>query len=139
MFSRNRPRTVQLLCQALIQDLVDQRAFSRTGHTGHTGKDTQRKLHIDVFQIVLFCAFYRQPSGRLFALGRHRNLDLTAQISTCDGIFILHQLFRRTDSHQLSTVFPGSRSDIHDTVRCPHRILIMFHHDQRVSEIPQMT
>ena len=35
-------------------------------------------------------------------------------------------------------MFPGSWTDIHDTVRRPHRIFIVLHDDHTVSEIPEM-
>ena len=38
----------------------------------------------------------------------------------------------------LASVLPGSRPDIHDAVRRPHRVLVVLHHDQGIAQIPQM-
>ena len=36
-------------------------------------------------------------------------------------------------------MLPGTGTDIHNTVRCTHSVLIMFHHDQGITQITQMT
>ena len=36
-------------------------------------------------------------------------------------------------------MLPGTGTDIHNTVRCTHGVLIMFHHDQGITQITQMT
>ena len=35
-------------------------------------------------------------------------------------------------------MFSGSRPDIHNIIRRPHRILIMLHNKNRISQIPQV-
>ena len=52
-------------------------------------------------------------------------------------MLVFHQIIRRSLSHQLAAVFPGSRADIHHTVGRADRILVMFHHDQAVSQIAE--
>ena len=48
-FARNSTRTVQLSCQFLIKDFVDQGTFSRAGDTGHAGHNAKWEGNIDIF------------------------------------------------------------------------------------------
>ena len=65
---------VQRPRQALVKNLVDQGAFPGTGYAGDAGKYPQRKLHVDIFQVILGRPLHRQPSGGLLPLRGHRNL-----------------------------------------------------------------
>ena len=78
MLPWNASRTVQISCQPFVQNFIDKRTLSRSGDSGHTGHDTEREIHVDIFQIVLFCSDYLQPARRLSALGRNRNFQLSA-------------------------------------------------------------
>ena len=53
MLSRTGTGSVNFLRQRLIQNFVDQGTFAGTGHSGHRREQAQRKLHIDIRQIVL--------------------------------------------------------------------------------------
>ena len=78
MLSRNAARPVQVARQPLIENLIGQGALSRAGHAGNAGHNPERYVHIDVFQVVLPCAFDRQKSRRYSALIRYRDLDSAA-------------------------------------------------------------
>ena len=138
MVSGDRPGAIQLFRQRLIEDLVDQGALSRSRHTGHAGHNSKRHINIDIFQVILPRATDFDPARGASSLLRHRNFDPAAQIRTGDRFLTLHDLGCRSHSDHISAVFPGPRTDIHDTVRRPHRILIVFHDDHTVSEIPKM-
>ena len=138
MFSRNHMGPVQFSGQRLVKDLIDQRAFSGTGHASHTGHHTQGKGHVDILQVVFRRSPYRQVSAGFFPLCRNRNFQFSAQIGSGNRIRIFHQFFCRPDGHQFAAVFPRSRSDVHHTVRRPHGVLIMFHHNQSIAKIPQV-
>ena len=60
--SGNGPGPVQLLCQGLIQYLIDQRALSRAGHACYTGHHSQGDIHIHIFQVILPGAPHLQPA-----------------------------------------------------------------------------
>ena len=138
MLSGNDPGTVQVSRQPFVQNLVGQRALSGTGNAGDAGKDTQRNIHIDVFQVILGGSQDFQPAGGLFPFLRNRNLPFAGQILAGDGGRILHDLLGISHSHHFSAVLSGSRADIHDIVRRQHGILVMLHDNQGVSEIPQI-
>ena len=65
-------------------------------------------------------------------------MQAAAEIGTCYGIRVLHDLFCSSHCNNLSTMFPGSRSDIHNAVRCTHGIFIVFYYQNAVSQITQM-
>ena len=138
VLSRYGSCPVQFLCQSLIENLVDQRALSRTGHTGYAGHHSKRKPDRDVFQIILRRPLHRQPSAGRSAYLRYRNLHPAAEISPGNGLRAIHNLLSGSHGYHFSTMFSRSGSDIHNTVRGPHGILIVLHHQNAVSQIPQV-
>ena len=138
MLARDRPGPIQLFGQPFVQNLIDQGAFSRTGHAGDTSQHAQWKIHIYIFQIIFLRALYRQPAcGCPSRLG-HRDLHPAAQVSAGDGILIFHDILGSARCHHLAAVLPGPRPDIHNIIRRPHGVLVMLHHQNGVSQIPQM-
>ena len=133
------PGPVQLFSQTFIKNLIYKRTFTGAGYTSHAGQHAQRKLHINIFQVVLFRSPYRQPTARLLSFLRNRDPQSPAQIGTCNRIGIVHQIFCCANAHQFSAMLPGTWADIHNTVRCTHGVLIVFHHDQGITQITQMT
>ena len=43
---------IQLRGERLVNDLVDERRFARSGHSGDRDHHVQRDFHVDVFQVV---------------------------------------------------------------------------------------
>ena len=104
MRSRNGSRPVQISCQLIVKNLIDQRALSGAGNAGHKAQNAQRNLHINVLQIVHGCAAHRKPSGRLTSHRRDRNIPFSRQILAGKGIRIAHDLFRSSASDHLTSV-----------------------------------
>ena len=121
-----------------INNFIHQRAFAGTRHAGHTGEHTQWDIHIDVLQIVLPGTFYFDKSCRFSSGGGNRNLFGSAQILSCNGRGILHDLLCGAHCHHLASMGAGSRSYIHNIVRFQHGVLIMLYHKQRVAHIPEI-
>ena len=138
MFPRDCPGAVQITRQSLIEDLVHKRALSRTGDARHTGHHAKRKVHIDIFQVVLLRADHLQPPGRFLPLFRYRYFDLPGKVSACDRLLVFHDLVSCAHSHNFTAMFACSRSDIHDIICCKHGVLIVFHDNKRISEVSQM-
>ena len=138
MFGRDLVSPIQISREPLIEDFIDQRAFSGTGDTGDTCEHTQRNVHIQAFQIVHIRAAHFKPCLRLSPLSRDRNETLAFQISACDGFRARDNVIHRTDRDKLSAVLSGSRAYINDTVSRAHCILVMLDDDQGVSEISQI-
>ena len=58
MLPWNASRTVQISCQPFVQNFIDKGTLSRSGDSGHAGHDTEREIHVDIFQIVLIGTSY---------------------------------------------------------------------------------
>ena len=129
MPARNRTRPVQLFGKPLIKDLVHQRTLSRTRYSCDTCHNSQRKINIYILQVILPCTGYPKPPRWLRTLFRHWYTYLSAQICTSNRSLILHDLLRIPLRHDLSAVFAGTRSNIHDIICLQHRVLIMLHNN----------
>ena len=124
----------------LIKDLVYQTGFAGAGHAGHGRKGSQRDLHINALQVVLYCAVDRQ----FFAVARpplswYRDLALAAQVLAGDGALAGNNIVYRARCHQLAAVDTGTGTNVYHIVCRPHGVLVMFHHDQGVAQVPQVT
>ena len=136
--ARNGSGAVQCTGQCLVQNFVDKRTFSGAGHTCNTGHNTQRKPDGNLFQVV-FCGFpHGQITGRLSAAGRNRDPAGATQILPGNGTGHLHNLFRRPAGHNLASMRTGTRPDVHNVICFPHGIFIVLHHNQCISQIPQV-
>ena len=129
---------VQLLGQGLVEDLVNQGAFSGAGHAGNAGHHPQWEGNIDILQIVLRRSLNRNPACGASAFLWNRNGKPSGEISASDGSRAVHDLLGRADGHHFSAMFSRSRPDIHNTVRRPHGILVVLYHQHAVSQIPQI-
>ena len=56
-----------------------------------------------------------------------------------DGFRAGHDVFHGALSYQFSAVYTGAGADVHDVIRCVHSILVVFNHDQGVTDVRQVT
>ena len=138
MFAGDAAGTVQFSCQVLVEDLIHQRAFAGSGHTGNAGHHAQRDLHIYIFQIIFLCSQYFDPAGRCTSGLRYGNPLFAAEVLSRNGFRDLHDLLCGTTSDDFTAVGAGTRSDIYDIIRCQHGVFIMFYHHQGIAQIPQI-
>ncbi|MNI57826.1 hypothetical protein D3C73_1129120 [compost metagenome] len=131
---------VQLTGQTLIENLINQRGFTRTGNPGYCREDTERDFDVNVLQVVLFGSTDLDPAviGRP-PFGGYRDELASAQIFPSQGIRIIHNLLRRTLGNYVSAVDSRSRANIDNIVGGHHRIFVMLNHDQCVAEIAHMS
>ena len=138
MFAWDHPGPVDLLGQRLVKNFVDQGTFPRAGNPGDAGHDSQGDIHVYIFQVV----FRRPPDGQetcgLPPFRGHGNFFPAGQIVSGDGARGVHNILRRPLCHHLAPVLPGAGADIHNIVRRPHSVLIVFHHDHAVAQVPQV-
>ena len=87
---------------------------------------------------MLPCTVNRDPSGGLSPLFRNRNKLPPAEIISGDGLRAVDHILHGTGRHHFSAVFAGPRADIHQKIRRPHGIFIVFNHNDGVAEIPKM-
>ena len=129
---------IQISRQTLVKDFIHYGTLARTGYTCHTGHHSQWNIYINMLQIILCCTDNMQKSCRLPSLFWYRNFDPAAQVSTCYGLLTLHDILCGSFCNKISAMLTGSRTDIHNPVRFQHGILIMLHHNQRITEISQI-
>ena len=81
---------------------------------------------------------HREPSLWHTPRIRHRYPQLSCEILPRDAVLIPHEVLSSPLSNNLSSVLPCAGPDIHNPVCGAHGILIMLHHEHRVSKIPEM-
>ena len=127
--------------QCRVQDIADKRGLSASADTCDHSQDTQRKFHIDIFQIVLHGAFhlnriYRSPffpdisgslSGKILQSQRPVYL-LLADLRTEPAF-----------EDYLSSVHSGFRTDIYEQIRRPHDLFVMFYHNHGIPYVPELS
>ncbi len=138
VFSRNHPGPVKIPGQMFIQYLVHQRALARTGDTGDTGHDAQGKGHIHILQIIFRSAQHFNIACGFTPVHGYGDKFPAAQVLACDGLLHLHDLPGIPHCHHLSAMGARPGADVYDIVCRQHGILVMFHHHQRVAQIPEM-
>ena len=130
---------VQVGAQLLIQDLVHQRGLARAGHPGDTGEGPKGDLHIDVPKVVLCRPKYLQKLPvPLLPLPGDGDLSAPGQILAGDGAGGVHHLLRSARRHDLAPVDPRAGAYVDDIVGRPHGVLVMLHHQQGISQVPQV-
>ncbi len=130
---------VQPRSKLLVEDLVDQRGFSRTGNPGDADELAQRNIDVDIFQVVL--AGSQNP--QLFAVSGPAGLrDLyffrPAQVLAGNGFLAVQNPFHRAVVDHIAAVDARPRPDIHNVVGGEHSLLVVLHDEDGVPEVPQM-
>ena len=133
------PGVVQLGGQGFIEHLVHQAGFSRAGDAGDAGKGSQWDGHIQILQVVFSGSLHGQVVAVAGAsCGGNRNFFHTGQVLARDRPGTGHNVLHAAGCHNLAPMDTGPRAYIHNEVRRPYGVLVMLHHDQGVSDIPQM-
>ena len=137
-FKLSGPRLgpVQLFGQIFIQDFIDEAALPAAADAGDAGQHAEGNLHVNMLQVVLLRAVNRQIAGRLPPLFRNGNRLCTAQVLTGQAVRTGFDHLRRAFRHDVAAMYPGAGTDVHNPVGRIHRFLIVFHDDDRVSQIP---
>ena len=140
MAPRHLAGAVELVRHHLGQDLVDQRRLARTGHAGHAGQQPQRKVDVDVLQVVLpGTADGDQPvEVDRAALLRREDLPPARQIIARDRPLRIEDAPRLTRVDDLAAVLAGARADVDQPIAFPDRVLVMLDDDERVAQIAQL-
>ncbi len=129
---------VQIAAERFLEDIADQRTLTRARHPGDAHEQAQRYLDVDVLQVVV-----RGPADHeLLAVGGsafrgHGDLFRPGEILPGDALRLGHHLLDRPRSDHGAPAHAGPRSEIDDVVGRPHRVLVVLHHDDRVSLIAE--
>src|SRR5699024_2130757 len=118
---------------------VHQGGLSRSGYAGDGYELTKGKSDIDIGQIVFTGPVNGDLSLRVLrapVLG-NRDAFLSVQILAREGIVAGPKLVDRSGNDDLSPVFSGSRTDIHNPVAGSDGVLVMLDDDQGIAQIAE--
>ena len=125
--------------QGLVQNFIDQTGFSRTGHAGDADEGSQGNVHIHIFQIVLPRAANAQglavprPPG-----GGNRDFLHAGQVLSRYGTGAVYDILQRSRRHDLAAVTARAGTDIYNKIGGAHGVLVVFHNNQGVAQVPQV-
>ena len=137
--------------QVAVEKAVDQGRFSRTGNTGHAGENTERKIGIELFDVVQRRAAQFEKLFRLAAFGGNRDGTAADQVIRGERIRCIGNQPRRSAIHELAAGLALSGTDVGEPVgRADDRFLVLddeecvsvvtqaAHDGKKLSEIARM-
>src|SRR5205085_9517052 len=99
------------LGETAVEDLVHERALSRSGDPGHGDEEAQRKTHVDVLEVVLARTADGDPLGfRLAAPRRDRDAPTAGEIRPGDRAWLLEDVVDRALGDDLAAMLARARS-----------------------------
>src|SRR6185312_5075074 len=138
VFHGRNPRVVRVLAQDRVKRLVDQRGFAAPADPGDNDQLAERKADIDVFQVIAFSSLQFEVFAVPFPPFRG-NADLSLAVEVGGGKCIQFQHGRRSAlSHDPASMVARLWPDVHQIVRRQHDVLIVLHHQDAVTDIPQI-
>ena len=128
---------VERVDEALVQDVVDERALPRAGDAGHGRHDGQRKTDVHPLEIVLARLVHGQPARRAPPRRGHGNALFAAQILGREGVRGRHDPGERALGDLEAAALPRSGAEVQDVVGGPDRLLVVLDDDDGVPGVPQ--
>ena len=132
-------RTVDLLGQCAVEDLVDQGGFSAARNSGNDGEQAERDIGIDLFEIVLAGSADGQPFAVALAARRgHGNALRAAEVAAgerCRGAF---DFGRSAAGHQFSAEAAGAGTEIDDVIGALDGFGVVLHHEHGIAHVAQV-
>src|SRR5581483_10593886 len=131
-------RPVHPLHQGAVEDVVDEGGLAGTGDAGDRHEAAERKLDVDVLEVVLAGAADDQPF--LAWLPPHlgdRNRLLAAQVLAGDRTLLARHLGHRAGGDDLAAVLARAGPDVDDVVGATDRVLVVLDDNHRVAEVAQ--
>ena len=136
--------------QVLEQHLVHQGALARSGHAADAGKNPERKIHVDVLQVVLRGTFHREKPARAFPMPRHGDgfpaREIVRRQRAADfgprgfeRFFrgLAEQTLQRSAVNQVPAGVAPARPDFDHVIGGPDDGFLVFDHQERVAFVAQ--
>jgi len=138
VLARVLPRSIQLLGQRTVQNVVDQRTLARARNAGHHRHHAQRKLHRQIAQIVAPRTLYRDPfPGQRARRHAMQNARRAGEISPGERIGRGHDLLGSSLGHDPAAEPSRARAQIQHIVGTANRVFVVLHHQHRVAQVAQ--
>ena len=112
-------------------------AFAGTADPGDTGEGAEGYLQIHVFKVVGRGTPKNEATDRGRAAGREGNLSLARKKSAGQGISGGRDFAGAALGDQFSPFGTGARTQFNQVVGTTESFLVVFHHQQRVTEIAE--
>src|SRR3712207_1653026 len=111
--------------EGFVEDLVHKRALARTRDARDASEDTQRKLYVHPFKVVLARPERGARPRRLPPQAGRLDPPPPGEEVTGHGALLSFDVFHTTRSHDLAAVHPCPRSHVHDVVGGPDGLLVV--------------
>ena len=131
---------VQEVRDGLIQGVIDQRRFSRAGHTGYAGHEAGRYRRIDLFEVVAGRADDRDLALRVRRnpFLRHGNTALAREVLPRERLRTVPNFFWRSGDHDFAAMHARTRTEVDDMVGSEYCFFVVLDDDDRVADVSQM-
>src|ERR1017187_4860570 len=125
--------------QRLIENVMQQRGFSRARDAGNRHQHAQRNFQIDVLQVVRPRAGDAEFVGSGLTPSRG-NLDakFVGEIASGERVRHVDDLVVGARADDFSAILPGARTKVENPIGGPHDVGIMLDHQDRISQIAQV-
>src|SRR5205823_1056176 len=121
-----------------MQDVAYEGALAAPAHARHCEEAPERYLYVDVLQVVLARAAYREPGvARVAAELGHVDLALARQVLPGDRRLRLEQILDRAGHDDLAAVLARAGADVDDVIGDANRLLVVLDDDHGIAEVPQ--
>ena len=140
VFTRDGFRAVEFACGGRGEDVVDQCAFAGTAHPGHTRQQANRKLRIDVAEIIRTRLAHRQPGAvRRLRLRVARDREPARKVRASARLLDRQRGAggRRALKQQLPALDASLGTELDHLVGEAHGLFVMLDHEHRVAAITQ--
>ena len=131
--------SMQSCPQGFGEDVVHQRAFSRSGNSGHADETSERKSDIDVLEVMVASS----DDGQCFPVAAapfvlERDPPLATEELPGDALFVLGDFLRRPGCHDVTAAYAGPRTEVDHMVGRPDRRFVMFDDNDGIAQVAQM-
>src|SRR5258706_5350165 len=132
-------RPIKLASKCAVKNVIDQRGFTRAGHSGNDSHDAERERYIEILEIVFFRAENSQRRAVLLpTLSTH--LDLYPAGDVCPGqrVGLAHDFFRRSVGDQASAVASGTGAEVDYVIGAANCLFVVLYHQHSVAQVAQV-
>ena len=123
--------------EVAVEDIADQRAFSRAGDTRDTAEDSQRELHIKFIDVVVADPFDLDPLLRFLTLLWNADDFVPAQVGGGERCLGGGKFAERAGEHQGAPLLSASGTEVDDMICRANDGLFMLHHKKSVPLVPE--
>ena len=132
-----RPRSVELVRERLVDDLVDEGRLARARDAGDADELPDREVDVDPLQVVLAGAADAEVAAILGAARRDGDPALAREEVARHRPAVPHHLRRRALGDNLPAVLAGAGPHVHEPVGRAHHLLVVLDDEHGVAEVPE--